>query len=41
MLAATVAVLHFLYIQIFGNVKIIEDIIFVIGSFIYSYILFI
>lgn len=41
MLAATVAVLHFLYIQIFGNVKLIEDIIFVIGSFIYSCILFI
>lgn len=41
MLAATVAVLHFLYNQIFGNVKLREDIIFVIGSFIYSCILFI
>lgn len=36
MLAAAVAVWPFLYIQIFGNVKIIEDVIFVIGSFIYS-----
>lgn len=36
MLAATVDVLPCLYIQIFGNVKIIEDVIFVIGSFIYS-----
>lgn len=41
MLAATVAMLHFLYIQIFGNVKITEDVIFVIGSFVYYYILFI
>lgn len=40
MLASTMAMLHFLHIQIFGNVKIIEDVIFVIGSFIYSYILF-